>query len=65
MACSSKPCDPEVYVGPSAESEPETRNVVWLLDKHPEIGYFIDMHSYGELIMYSWGDDENKPAKPP
>lgn len=60
VACSSKPCDPEVYVGPSAESEPETRNVVWLLDKHPEIGYFIDMHSYGELIMYSWGDDENQ-----
>ena len=60
VACSTKPCDPEVYVGPRACSEPETRNVVWLLDKHPEIAYLVDMHSYGELIMYSWGDDENQ-----
>ncbi len=60
ISCSTRPCDPEVYVGPGAESEPETRNVVWLLDRHPEIGYFVDVHSYGELIMYSWGDDENQ-----
>jgi murein tripeptide amidase MpaA len=60
VSCSTHPCDKEVYVGPAAASEPETRNVVWLLDEHPEIGYLIDLHSYGELIMYSWGDDENQ-----
>jgi murein tripeptide amidase MpaA len=60
VSCSTQPCDKEVYVGPAATSEPETRNVVWLLDEHPEIGYFIDLHSYGELIMYCWGDDENQ-----
>lgn len=60
VSCSTQPCHPEVYVGPGVESEPETRNVVWLLDQHPEIGYFVDVHSYGELIMYSWGDDENQ-----
>ena len=60
VSCSTHPCDKEVYIGPAATSEPETRNVVWLLDEHPEISYLIDLHSYGELIMYSWGDDENQ-----
>jgi carboxypeptidase T len=45
VSCSTHPCDKEVYVGPAAASEPETRNVVWLLDEHPEIGYLIDLHS--------------------
>jgi carboxypeptidase T len=62
VACSTRPCDKEVYVGPTAVSEPETRNVVWLLDQHPEIAFLVDLHSYGELIMYSWGDDENQTA---
>ena len=60
VSCSTRPCDKEVYIGPAATSEPETRNVVWLLDEHPEISYLVDVHSYGELIMYSWGDDENQ-----
>lgn len=64
VACSSHPCDPQVYVGPVAASEPETRNVVWLLDEHPGIGFLVDLHSYGELIMYGWGDDENQSATP-
>ena len=34
--------------------------MVWLLDAHPEIAYLVDLHSYGELIMYSWGDDQNQ-----
>ena len=62
VACSTKPCDPEVYVGPRAFSEPETRNVASLLDEHPEIAFLVDLHSYGELIMYSWGDDENQTS---
>ena len=60
VSCSSHPCDKEVFVGPAPTSEPETRNVVWLLDAHPEIAYLVDVHSYGELIMYSWGDDQNQ-----
>jgi murein tripeptide amidase MpaA len=64
IANSTQPCDPQVYVGPTAASEPETRNVVWLLDEHPDIGFLVDLHSYGELIMYSWGDDENQTATP-
>jgi murein tripeptide amidase MpaA len=64
ISCSNEPCDPQTYVGPGAASEPETRNVVWLLDEHPDIGFLVDLHSYGELIMHSWGDDENQARRP-
>jgi len=49
-----------VYRGPSAFSEPETRNVRWLLDSYPRIRWFIDLHSYSEDILYSWGDDQDQ-----
>jgi carboxypeptidase T len=61
---SADACDYETYHGPQAASEPEVRNVVWLLDEHPDIGYFVDVHSYGELILYSWGDDEDQQTDP-
>ena len=32
----------------STASEPETRNVIWLLDRFPNIRYLVDLHSYGE-----------------
>ena len=35
VSASADPCHPQVYVGPEAASEPETRNVVWLIDQHP------------------------------
>ena len=63
VANSAHPCHPDLYVGPAAASEPETRNVMWLLDEHPDIGYLVDLHSFGELIMYSWGDDENQSRR--
>lgn len=48
------------YHGPSPFSEAETQNIKWLLDIHPNISYFIDIHSYGQMLMYVWGDDENQ-----
>ena len=35
VSASDDPCHKYVYVGPDAASEPETRNIVWLLDKYP------------------------------
>jgi murein tripeptide amidase MpaA len=49
-----------VYRGPSAFSEVETRNVRWVLDSYPRIRWFIDLHSYGEDALYSWGDDQDQ-----
>ena len=54
------PGDYESFVGPRAGSEPETKNVIWLLDRFPQIRFFIDLHSYGETLLHSWGNDQNQ-----
>lgn len=51
-------CADETYIGPSALSEPETRNAAWAFQQFPGIRYFVDVHSYSEDILYSWGDDD-------
>jgi len=63
IGTSSYPSSP-TYKGESAFSEPETRNVRYLFDTYQNIGYFVDIHSYGELILYSWGDDNNQTTDP-
>lgn len=64
IANSTSPCDYQVYIGPSAFSEPETRNVKWLFDQHQNIRFFVDLHSFSEDVMYSWGDAVNQSNKP-
>jgi carboxypeptidase T len=64
VGSSFKPSDYESYVGPRPASEPETRNVIWLLDRFPNIRYLVDLHSYGETILHSWGTDENQCDNP-
>jgi murein tripeptide amidase MpaA len=54
----------ETYHGTAPASEPETRNVVWLLDTYPQIRWMIDIHSYSQLLYTAWGDDENQTADP-
>lgn len=50
----------ETFRGTSAFSEPETKNVRYLFDAYSNIKYYVDVHSFGEMILYSWGDDENQ-----
>jgi hypothetical protein len=33
---------------------------MWLLDRFPNIRYYVDLHSYGETILHSWGNDDNQ-----
>jgi len=61
---SDQPSNYESYAGPSAASEPETKNVIWLLDQNPGIRYLVDLHSYGETILHSWGTDQNQHDDP-
>ncbi|MEX0658523.1 MAG: M14 family zinc carboxypeptidase, partial [Egibacteraceae bacterium] len=58
-------CDPcaETYVGPSAFSEPETRNVKHLLDTY-RIDCFADVHSFSELVLYPWGHAPMQTSDP-
>jgi murein tripeptide amidase MpaA len=64
VGSSFKTGDYETYVGPRPASEPETRNVIWLLDRFPNIRYLVDLHSYGETILHSWGSDDDQSDNP-
>jgi murein tripeptide amidase MpaA len=61
---STNPCDYQLFDGPSAFSEPETQNAKWVFDNFPNIQFFIDLHSYSQLILYSWGDDLDQSTNP-
>jgi carboxypeptidase T len=54
----------DTYKGDAVFSERETRNVRDFLEAHPQITCFVDVHSYTELILFPWGDDENQSADP-
>jgi murein tripeptide amidase MpaA len=56
------PCS-DVFCGPSAFSEPETRNVKDFLDSH-RISCFVDVHSYSELVLYPWGHAPTQTVDP-
>ncbi|MBB2924637.1 M14 family metallopeptidase, partial [Cellulomonas cellasea] len=64
VATSADPCEPNTYRGPGSASEPETRNVVWLVDTHPRIRWHVDVHSAVPVILHSWGSDENQSTHP-
>ncbi|MGW9183914.1 M14 family zinc carboxypeptidase [Agromyces sp. NPDC055661] len=59
---SCNPCT-DIYVGPSAFSEPENRNVKHLLDTH-RVDTFVDVHSYSELILWPWGHAPSQTTDP-
>jgi carboxypeptidase T len=50
----------EVYRGNAPFSEPETKNVKYLLDTYSSIRYYLDIHSYSGLILFNWGIDNNQ-----
>ena len=63
IGTSSDSCS-DVFKGKSAFSEPETRNVRWLIDSFPGTACMVDVHSYSELVLYPWGDDQNQTTDP-
>jgi carboxypeptidase T len=64
IGTSSSPCDYQIYKGASAFSEPETRNVRWLLDTYPQIMSMMDVHSYDNDLLYPWGDADDQTTDP-
>ena len=54
----------DTYHGGAPFSEPETRNVRWMFGQFPDITSFCDVHSYSELILYPWGDDDSQSSDP-
>lgn len=51
---STSPCS-DVYMGPSAFSEPETKAVKAFIEGHPNLKTLLTFHTYSELILYPWG----------
>ncbi|RHZ23947.1 hypothetical protein DYB37_013737 [Aphanomyces astaci] len=48
----------ESYPGPNPFSEPETAGINdWLKTKRDEIQGFLDIHTYGGVILYPYGDN--------
>ena len=54
----------DVFKGTGAFSEPETRNVRSVLDANPHIVSMMDVHSYSQLVLHPWGDDDNQTSDP-
>jgi murein tripeptide amidase MpaA len=54
----------ETFHGTEPFSEPETRNVKWLMDQLPKMALFMDVHSYGGDVLYSWGVDQDQCTDP-
>jgi murein tripeptide amidase MpaA len=52
----------DIFKGPGAFSEPETRNVRWMIETFTNLACMIDIHSYSELVLYPWGDDDNQTS---
>lgn len=58
---SNDPADQnQVYQGPQPFSEPETRNVRWLIDDFPRTRWYVDVHSYTQTMLFVWGDDNHQ-----
>ena len=54
----------DLFHGTAPFSEAETKNVRWLFEQYPYIGWFMDIHSYGGDILHAWGDDTNQTNDP-
>ena len=54
----------ETFHGTHPFSEPETRNVAWVMDSFKQLSWFLDLHSYGGDILWGWGDDNAQTLNP-
>lgn len=55
---SNNPAQLELYVGPTAGSEPETAFVMWLVETK-RIRFFMDIHTSAHLISFPWAMEHN------
>ncbi|MFP5361630.1 MAG: M14 family zinc carboxypeptidase [Thermoleophilia bacterium] len=63
VSASKDPCDAQVYIGPAAASEPESRTVAGIL-RERRIEFYVDVHSFSRKILFPWGMDDNQVRDP-
>ncbi len=51
----STDCSSELYRGPSEYSEPESRNLNWVVDTYSNIKFANNIHTYGGYFMWAPG----------
>ncbi|KAM0328582.1 hypothetical protein ACHAQA_004990 [Verticillium albo-atrum] len=54
----------EFYQGQYAFSESETRKIAWEFEFFPNLGWFMDIRTFGRHIFHPWGLDLNQVTKP-
>ncbi|KAK1753753.1 putative peptidase [Echria macrotheca] len=54
----------EVFHGTAPLSEPEARNIDWVMDQMPDLRWMADLHSHATQILYAWGHDTNQVRDP-
>lgn len=54
----------ESFHGTSPNSEPETKNIAWVLEEFEDLSWFLDLHSYSPAMYYAWGDDDPQTTDP-
>jgi hypothetical protein len=69
IAMSKKWSDYETFIGPSAASEIETKNLqdllkLVILRGGPQTTAYLDVHSFARKILYPWGMEDNQPLHP-
>lgn len=53
-----------LYHGASPCSEAESKYVASIFDTYPNIRWYMDIHSYGPDLLFSWGNDNNQAGDP-
>jgi zinc carboxypeptidase/chitobiase/beta-hexosaminidase-like protein len=48
-------CTSGTYQGPAKLSEPESRNAIWLVERYPNIKFFMSVHSNGGQLFWQPG----------
>jgi Zinc carboxypeptidase/Chitobiase/beta-hexosaminidase C-terminal domain len=51
----STSCIQDTFQGPAKLSEPESRNIVWLVEHHPNIKFMMSVHSNGGQLFWQPG----------
>lgn len=58
-------CLSGTYAGPHVLSEPESQNLIWLAEQHPNLKFAMNVHSYGGYFMWPPGAyDEERNMLP-
>lgn len=61
---SSRDACSDVFMGPTAFSEPETQAVKKFVEGRPNAKILLTFHTFSELILYPWGHSYDPIAKP-